>query len=341
MGEKCALILEPDYYSMDDLERLKTVGYHPVLMDCATREELLVTVERLRVERNAVEAIFVKLGLSYDRELFEVFSGELRWLITPTTGLNHIDLEELERFKIKLISLKGEAAFLEKITPTAELVFALLLALLRRVPAAHNDVLTGRWQRRSHLGRELKDLKLGIVGLGRLGTMIACYAKAFGMKVMAYDLKEDPFLREVNHHVQRKASLRDLVAEADVVSIHLPWNQDTVGIIDEEIFRQFKTGACLINTARGELIDEEALLKALNEGILAGCGVDVLSGDSRWEERVPEGHALLDYARENDNLIITPHIGGYTMNAILKTRSFLLEKFLQAQSEDKGVSNDG
>ena len=341
MGEKCVLILEPDYYYDSQLEQIKTAGYLPVLSKCANQEELLAEVDKLHTDNIAVTAIFARLGLSFDRELFRACGGRLRWLITPTTGLNHIDLEELKRFKIGLISLKGETAFLEKITPTAELVFALLLALLRRLPVAHKDVLAGRWQRQSHLGQELKDLNLGIVGLGRLGTMTAGFARAFGMTVMAYDIKDEPFLREVNHHVQRKTLLRDLVAEADVVSIHLPWDQDTVGIIDEEIFRQFKRGAYLINTARGEMIDEAALLTALQEGILAGCAVDVLCGDSRWEGRVPEGNALLDYAREHDNLIITPHIGGYTINAILKTRSFLLEKFLQAQSEDKGVSYDG
>ena len=330
MGEKCVLILEPEYYSEADLERLKNAGYQPVLSKGTDQKELLVEVERLQSDNIAVIAIFARLGLSFNRQLFESCGGELRWLITPTTGLNHIDLEELERFKVNLISLKGETAFLQNITPTAELVFALLMALLRQVPQAYNDVLVGNWQRRSHLGRELKDLNLGIIGLGRLGTMTAGYAQAFGMKVMAYDIKDDPFLREANHHVQRKASLKELVAEADVVSIHLPWDEITEEMFDKALFKQFKRGAYLINTARGELIDEEALLKALNEGILAGCGVDVLNGDSCWEE-VPQGHPLVEYARKHDNLIITPHIGGYTINAILKTRAFLIEKFLKAQ----------
>ena len=341
MGEKCVLILEPKYYSEVDLERLKKAGYHPVLLESTTKEELLAIVKRVGDEGNAVEAIFAKLGLSFDRELFKACGGMLRWLITPTTGLNHIDLEELEQFDINLVSLKGETAFLKEITPTAELVFALLLALLRRVPAAHNDVLAGNWQRSAHLGRELKDLCLGVVGLGRLGTMTAGYGRAFGMKVIAYDKSEEAFQREGNGHVVKKDSLEELLKAADVVSIHLPWEEETAGVLDSTRFEQFKRGAYLINTARGEIVEEKALLSALKEGILAGCAVDVLCGDSCWEERVPEGHLLLDYAREHDNLIITPHIGGYTINAILKTRAFLVDKFLRAQSEDKGVIDDG
>ena len=320
---------------------MKGAGYRPVFSGLASQEKLLAEVKSLQSKNMAVTAIFGRLGLSFDRQLFETCGGELRWLITPTTGLNHIDLEELEQFDINLVSLKGETAFLEEITPTAELVFALLLALLRRVPAAHSDVLAGNWQRSAYLGRELKDLCLGVVGLGRLGSMTAGYSRAFGMKVIAFDKRVEPFQRKVNCHVVKKDSLEELLAEADVVSIHLPWDQETDGMFDLAMLSQFKRGAYLINTARGELVDEKALLNVLQEGILAGCAVDVLCGDSRWEERVPEGHLLLDYAREHDNLIITPHIGGYTINAILKTRAFLVDKFLRAQSEDKGVIDDG
>ena len=339
MGEKCVLILEPEYYRKADLERLKAAGYRPVLKECATQKELFAEFKRLRDEGKSVEAIFVKLGLSFDRELFYACGGELKFLVTPTTGLNHIDQDELECLGIKLISLKGETAFLREITPTAELVFALLLALLRMVPQALSHVLAGYWQRRGLVGRELKELTLGVVGLGRLGTMVAGYGRVFGMPVIAYDLKDEPFQRQENIHVERKDTLGELVAEADVVSIHLPWDEDTAGLFDEDLFKQFKQGAYLVNTARGEIIDEAALLKALKEDVLAGCAIDVLHGDSRWAERVPEGHPLVEYAREHDNLIITPHIGGYTVKAIQKTRTFMVDKFLAALG-DKGVFDD-
>lgn len=339
MAEKCVLILEPEYYREADLERLKAAGHRLVLKECASREELLSEVKQLRAEGKSVAAVFVKLGLSFDREFFNACGGELRYLVTPTTGLNHIDLDELERLGIRLISLKGETAFLEGVTPTAELVFALLLALFRLVPQAHSEVLTGNWQRRSLMGRELKDLKLGIIGLGRLGTMVAGYGRAFGMEVLAYDHKNEPFGRQENIHVKRKDTLEELVAEADVVSIHLPWDKSTAGLFDEELFKQFKEGTYLVNTARGEIVDEAALLRALKENKLAGCALDVLDDDSSWAERVPEGHPLVEYAREHDNLIITPHIGGYTINAVLKTRAFMVDKFLAALDE-KGVLDE-
>ncbi len=330
MAEKCVLILEPEYYSEAELERIKAAGFLPIFKDCSSQEELVTEIESLGAENYAVAAIFAKLGLKFNRELFEACSGELKWLITPTTGLNHIELEALEQLGVNLLSLKGQSSFLEQITPTAELVFALLLALLREIPAAHNDVLAGNWQRRGRLGKELKELKLGIVGLGRLGTMVAGYGRAFGMFVSAFDEKEEVFKRTENSHVMRNDSLKELLGAADVVSIHLPWNERTKGMFNAGRFKQFKRGAYLINTARGELIDEEALLKALNEGILAGCGLDVLNGDSCWEE-IPQGHPLVEYARTHDNLIITPHTGGYTINAILKTRAFMIEQFLKAQ----------
>lgn len=332
MRKKSVIVLEPEYYSEKSKNRLQSQGLECVLKSCKTRQDLIEAISNLRKANEPAAAIFTTLGIGLDETVFKTGGEELRWIVTPTTGLDHIDLEKAECYGIKVLSLKGQIKFLKQITPTAELVFGLLLSLLRHIPAANNDVMKGNWRRELFLGREIKEMSMGIIGLGRLGTMVSSYAKSFGMQVLACDEKEEPFHDCVNSHVKRKYSIIELLDESDVVSLHLPLEERNVGIIGEKEFKHFKKGAYLINTARGELIDEDALLKALEKGVLGGCAVDVLCGDSQWEADVPQDHPLINYARDNSNLVITPHIGGYAIDAIMKTRAFMVGQFLKAFS---------
>ncbi len=181
----------------------------------------------------------------------------------------------------------------------AELTFTLLLALSRNLVPELLSLREGGWQKQ--LGRDLNGATLGIIGLGRLGARVAGYAQAFGMRVIAWsqNLTAD---RAGELNVE-PVSKETLLAEADYVTLHLRLSARTTGVIGAEELKQMKPGACLINTSRGEVVDEAALIEALNNGTIAGAGIDVFS-----TEPLPVDHPM----RTTPNLLATPHIGYVT-----------------------------
>jgi D-3-phosphoglycerate dehydrogenase len=316
-----ALNVEPARYDADArgvLARAADVDY----VECADQAAFVAALGRA-----PYRALFVRLGVAVDEAALAAAPG-LRWIVTPTTGLDHIDGAAAEKRGVRTISLRGETAFLEGIRSTAEHTWALLLALVRLLPSATSDVLAGQWRREPHLADELSGKTLGIVGLGRLGRMVAGYGVAFHMRVLAYD--HDPAASTRAPAGVEAATLDAGLAASDVLSLHLPLDSATKGFLSRERLAQLRPGARLVNTARGELVDEAALLDALRAGRLAGAAVDVLAGDGRWDHGVPDAHPLVAYARDHSQLLITPHTGGYARHAILGTRRFVAERFVQA-----------
>ena len=322
------LLLETDFYGPKSLARLCRANVKPIARECRTKEDLIHLLLSTRKSGKGYTAIFVRLGMEIGADVFSAGGGDLRWIVTPTTGLGHIDMTEAARRRIKVLSLKGETAFLKTISSTAELTWGLLLSLIRRIPTAHGDVLQGRWRRDPFQGRELAGKTLGIIGLGRLGVMVEGYGHAFGMKVIACDERDSVFANFSKTRVEQKC-LDDLLLESDVVSLHLPLEERNIGFLNAKRMASMKPGAFFVNTSRGELVDETALLQALKEGTLAGAALDVLCEDSRWDRGVPEDHSLVKYARNHSNLLLTPHIGGYSSDAISKTRAYMVEKFCE------------
>jgi D-3-phosphoglycerate dehydrogenase len=263
-----------------------------------------------------VDVLWVRLRNHIDAEIFEA-APKLKIIVTPTTGLNHIDQAEAARRGIQIVSLRGEVDFLRDVRATAELTVSLLLALLRQVPAAAADVREGNWDRDAFQGRELYGKTAGIVGYGRLGHIVARYLQAFDMRVLVTDPDVDP---EDIAPGLTKVSLAKLLQDADIVSLHVNLCDDTYGFFGRNEFEAMRPGAWFINTARGELIDEQALLDALESGRLAGAAVDVLCDE---KSTGMASHPLVEYARTHPQLIITPHIGGCTEESMEKTERFL------------------
>ena len=265
------------------------------------------------------DVLWVRLRHRIDAEVLAA-ALRLKIIVTPTTGLNHIDLNEARRRGIKILSLQGETEFLNNIRATAEHTVGLMLSLLRRVPAALAHVRKGHWDRDLFKGRELFDKTIGIIGYGRLGRIVGKYLRAFDAQILAND-----------SHIDQKTlssgifatPLDDLLQESDIVTLHVNLSDRTRNFFGKEQFSKMKPGAWFVNTARGELIDEMALLEALQSGRLAGAALDVLCGE---QQDVMENHPLVAYAREHDNLLITPHIGGCTVESMEKTETFMATK---------------
>jgi D-3-phosphoglycerate dehydrogenase len=268
------------------------------------------------------EVLFVRLRHRIDAALLSR-APQLKVIVSPTTGLDHIDLAAAERHGIAVLSLKGETAFLESVTATAELTWALILNLARPVAAAHASVMAGAWSRDLWKGRELKGKTLGIVGYGRLGRIVADYAQAFRMAVLVHD----PKLRGVPPAV-RQTTLEELLEQADIVTLHVPLEPGTIGLIGRAELERMRAGAWLINTSRGEVIDEAALLRSLQSGHLGGAALDVLSDEAKGQADWLARSDLARFAAASDRLIITPHIGGATRESMRDTEAFMARKLL-------------
>jgi D-3-phosphoglycerate dehydrogenase len=241
-------------------------------------------------------------------------------IVTPTTGLNHIDLSEAQRRGVRVLSLQGETEFLNDIRATAEHTVGLMLALLRRVPAAVSHVHGGNWDRDRFKGRELFGKTIGIIGYGRLGRIVGRYLKAFDTRLLVSDPHIDQ--KTLDPSIS-PTGLDDLLRDSDIVTLHVSLSDRTRSFFGKEQFSRMKTSAWFINTARGELIDEMALLDALRSRQLAGAALDVLC-DERYNDM--ESHPLVAYACNHDNLLITPHIGGCTVESMEKTEVFMAKK---------------
>lgn len=269
------------------------------------------------------DVLWVRLRHSIDSEVMDL-APNLKLIVSPTTGLNHIDEAECARRGISILSLRGETGFLREIRATAELTVGLMLSVMRHIPDAVVQVRQGDWNRDRFKGYELAQKRVGIVGHGRLGRLVAEYLQAFGCDVVACDPNpvEPPDVPLV--------TLTELLETSDIVSLHINLTTENEGFFDDGCFDSIKRGAWLINTARGELVDEAALLVALRSGRIAGAALDVLANE---DSGGMQEHPLVAYARSHNNLIITPHIGGATYESMAKTELFMTRKLIHVRSD--------
>ena len=251
------------------------------------------------------------MRVRFDKALLES-ARSLRAFVTATTGADHVDAVALESRGIPLLTLRGQREVLRNLTPAAELSWMLVMACARGARAAIDEVLDGTWNRNNHPGLMLRGRTIGIVGCGRIGEWMSRYARAFGMRCLGYD----PHLTSLPEGVQG-VPLAQLLREADVVSVHVPLNDETRGLLGSAQLEGIKRGAILVNTSRGEIVDERALLAALEDGRLRAVGLDVLVGEPDVAE-----HPLVRYAREHSNVVITPHIGGFSPDAVREVLDF-------------------
>lgn len=307
------LITEPKDYSQKALATYKRIGSIYFLPDLkkANSTKILKTID------------IIAVGLAI--QLDEKFLGQmpnLKIIASPATGINHMDLEYIKKKGIKLISLRGRKDFLKNVPSTAEETFGLILALARNIPWAFDAVKTGGWDRLAWRGHQLMDKTIGLLGFGRLGKIMARYAKAFNMKVIACDPNvSEKFMKSRG---VAKVGLEELFKKSDIVSLHVLLTDTTRNLVKEKHLKSMKSSAYLINTARAELIEKGALAKALKQKWLNGAAVDVL-----WDEKGDGSHLKKDplwqYAKENKNLIILPHIGGATFEAMEVTQDYIAE----------------
>jgi D-3-phosphoglycerate dehydrogenase len=271
---------------------------------------------------NPCEIIFARLGISFSSYFFKECK-KLKILATPTTGLDHIDLAAASKAGVKVLSLRGEVKFLQNITSTAEHAWSLLLACNRKIPELIARTKSGSWARSDLQLHQISGQTLGIIGFGRLGKILAEYALAFRMPVLVYDPHISP--NKFPHHVMQ-VSLKKLLKKADHIILVASYNIGDPPILGRDQIFSMKPNSTFINVARGELVDEAALKEALDVGLLRSVGLDVLSGDSNWSQDHLVSSSLIDQSQKLPQILITPHVGGYTLEAIEATRRFIINR---------------
>lgn len=229
----------------------------------------------------------------------------VKHICTASTGLNHIDISFCKRQNINVVSLTKETQILSSITSTAELAFCLMLMSIRHVIPATDSVKKGNWSWEPYLGRQLKNLTVGVIGFGRLGKMFSQYAKCFGSQVFVYD----PYQIIDNSEFKQLHSLEEMFKQCDVISLHVHANDETRHMINDHVLSFAKPNCVLINTSRGEIVKECAIYQSLVHGNIAHYACDVL--ENEFSEKIESPLLCLD----NRRVTITPHIGGSSIDA--------------------------
>jgi D-3-phosphoglycerate dehydrogenase len=283
-------VLVSDPLSPEGIAILKEAGHEVQELAGAAPDEL-------REALADCDALIVRSATKVTAKLLEA-GGRLKVIGRAGAGVDNIDVEAATRRGILVMNTPGGNT-----VAACELTMAMMLALARRLPQANARVKAGEWPKKGFLGIELQGKRLGIVGLGRIGSEVARRALAFGMEVVAYD----PFVTEDrSRRLEVKLTgLDELLATCDVITLHAPRNADTERLIDAAAFAKMKDGVLLVNCARGGIIDEAALAEALRTGKVAGCALDV------FEQEPPTSSPLTAF----EQVIATPHLGATTREA--------------------------
>lgn len=259
-----------------------------------------MTADELRSAIENAEALIVRSASKVTADILQNAS-QLKIIGRAGTGVDNIDLTEATRRGI-LVTNAPEANTIS----VADHTIAMLLALCRHLPFAHNDLKQGKWEKKKYEGIELEDKIVGILGLGRIGKAVVKRLHAFDTRVLVYD----PFVSEkaAKELDVELLSLEDVLATADFISLHMPLLPETQHFLNRERFAKMKPGIQVINCARGELIDEQALYEALEKGIVAGAALDVFSEE-------PPRSEILTRIVQHPHVILTPHLAASTLEA--------------------------
>ncbi|MBA2740253.1 MAG: phosphoglycerate dehydrogenase [Nocardioidaceae bacterium] len=265
-------------------------GFETRYCNGADRAELLAAIVD-------VDAVLVRSATKIDAEALAAAS-RLKVIARAGVGLDNVDVKVATQAGVMVVN-----APTSNIVSAAELAVGLLLSAARHIAPANQTLRAGQWKRSAFTGTELYEKTLGIVGLGRIGVLVAQRLSSFGMRVIAYD----PYV-QAGRAAQmgvRLVSLDELLAEADAISVHLPKTPETVGLIGAEQLDKVKPGVIIVNAARGGIVDEQALFAALKEGRVGGAGLDVFATEPCTDS------PLFELA----NVVATPHLGASTNEA--------------------------
>lgn len=300
-------ILVKEKIAKSGIEMMRNAGFDVELGIDWSQDEFLNRIGEF-------DALIVRSGTKVTKEVLDRATN-LKVIGRAGIGVDNIDVEEATKKGIIVCNAPQS-----NIVSAAEHTIALLLAALRNIPQAHHALKhEGRWERSKYTGVEFTDKTLGVIGLGRVGSIVAAKCRGMGMKVIGYD----PYVtaeRFAQLGIEKVDDLHELLKRSDFVTVHLPKTKETIGLISDREFQIMKDGAYLVNTARGGIIDEEALAKYLKEGKIAGAALDVFANEPCTDS------PLFEF----DNVVVTPHLGASTVEAQDKAGTMIAEQVIAA-----------
>jgi D-3-phosphoglycerate dehydrogenase len=276
---------------------------------------------QLKKEIGKYHGIIIRSATKMTADIIEA-AKELRVIGRAGIGVDNVDVKAATKKGIIVANAPQS-----NIVAAAEHTIGLLLAQSRNIPQAHGSVKAGLWERSKFGGVELADKVLGVIGLGRIGVLVAQRAKGLRMKVMAFD----PYVSQARFEelgIDGVDKIEDLYKAADFITVHLPKSPETIGFVGDAAFKKMKKGVRIVNCARGGIVSEQALLKALKSGKVAGAAIDV------FEKEPPVGNPLLDF----DSVVVTPHLGASTIEAQDRAGTIIAEQ-VAAALNNQFVSN--
>ena len=301
-------IVEPQDFSKKAENYLRTIGI--VLMFDKSSEDLEGFI-------SDKDVLFVRLEYFFSEQLL-CQAKNLKYICSPTTGLNHIDLEYTKSCDIQVISLKGEVDFLNQITATSEHTFGLVISLLRFYQRAFTQKNLTTFDRDLVKGYEINSSKIGIIGLGRIGSHLVNYFNAFGANVNYYDIDDSK-----EHLLAKKcSSIESLVEASDIIILSASYSSKNKKMIGRKILDMMKH-KYFINTSRGELVDEDYLLDCIGKRFFSGVAIDVLNNEQGLSNNAEK---IIELSTLDLNFICTPHMGGATLTSMKKTEDFIAKK---------------
>lgn len=254
-----------------------------------------------------------------DKSLLKL-SKDLKCIVTPSTGTNHIDLEECKKRGISVISLSG-TKFVNKIYASSEFTFMLALIMMKKLLLGMNEVKNYNWRKneKNFRGFEIYGKKIAIIGMGRIGKNLSRYFRSFGAKINAYDIKKIKIPKYINFH----KNIEDAIKDAKIVFICVKLNKNSYKLINKKIFNLMNNETILINTSRGEVIDEKELIHSLKYNKIESAAIDVLSEEHMLSKKK---NKLIEYSKRHSNLLITPHMAGVSYDSETKAAKFAIKE---------------
>lgn len=262
-----------------------------------------------------VSVLITRSETKVDQALMDK-SPQLKVVARAAVGVSNIDIDYATRRGILVINTPGKNT-----NSAAEHTMALLLGMFRNIPQAHESLKAGKWNRHAFMGKELLEKRIGIVGLGNVGHRVAKFAKGFDMEVYGYDPYVSPELF-VRYGIKPFYSLQEMASQVEILSLHVPLNKQTKGMIDREILSSMSPQSYILNVARGGVVCEEALLEALNSNLLGGAAIDT------WYQEPKPNPDLINHPK----VWCSPHIGASTREAQEKIGKSIVEQVKRALS---------
>ncbi|MDC0233134.1 hypothetical protein OAJ95_04350 [Pelagibacteraceae bacterium] len=287
---------------------VKSVEILKINFDVTIDQGLSTNTNELKKTINNFDALIVRNKTQVNKEILEK-ANKLKFIGRLGVGLDNIDTEYCKRNNIHVQPATGMNA-----NSVAEYVINTSLSLLKNIPLMQQETLMGNWPRTSISSRELKDKTIGLLGFGLIAKKVSILAKVFDAQIIAYDPFVDPSIG--NEFDTKLLEINDIFKMADIISIHLPLSKTTKNLLNYEAFKKMLKQPIIINSSRGSIINEEDLLKAYDEKLVSGFGLDVY-------ETEPVQKKFLDSVKNNTNCILTPHIAGVTEESNIRVSDFI------------------